>query len=130
MTVLSARAGDTAAARLRSWIALGRSDVRALLSDIVLTCYRTRRSSSPSTRPDLWDVGYLMEPADYWLSTELSDAIDAWYLFWENHFDFERGWDDPQSRAQWAQTGERVLAGLRREVDAFPDVRYEPWPLS
>ena len=57
-----------------------------------------------------------MEPADYWLSTELSDAIDAWYLFWENHFDFERGWDDPQSRAQWAQTGERVLAGLRREV--------------
>lgn len=73
----------------------------------------------------LWESApgrYTMEPADYGLSAELTEALRLSYELWADHFSHERGWDSPQEQARWVAASRQALAVLRREVADFAEV--------
>lgn len=80
----------------------------------------------------LWESGteeYARMPEDYDLSDELSMAlgeVSARYAeFWDEIYDCEnRGidWSVTENGRLWWADGDRALAALRAEVEAFADV--------
>ncbi|MEV7692722.1 hypothetical protein AB0N73_05270 [Microbacterium sp. NPDC089189] len=77
-----------------------------------------------------WDVGYTTTPEMYGLSAELTRDMAAWNALWEAHFDPIEGWDNADNADRWRDEGAGIAARLRREVAAFADVVYEPWPIG
>lgn len=68
---------------------------------------------------------YAMEPADYGLSTELTEMMQRWYRFWEEHFDPFGGWDAPENEQISQHRGDEMVARLRSETASFAEVRDE-----
>lgn len=78
----------------------------------------------------LWEDGtdkytdkYTMEPEDYGLSKDLTETMSRWYAFWEQHFDPDEGWDNPQNRKFSRVQGDRLVLMLKDEVSSFADVK-------
>jgi hypothetical protein len=63
-----------------------------------------------------------MDPADYDLSTELTQLLRFSYQLWAGHFDHENGWDAPEEKDRWGKVSQQALAVLRREVADFAEV--------
>lgn len=63
-----------------------------------------------------------MDPADYDLSTELTQLLRLSYQLWADHFDHENGWDAPEEKDRWVKVSQQALAVLRREVADFAEV--------
>lgn len=73
----------------------------------------------------LWESmpgGSTMEPADYQLSTELTELLRLSYQLWADHFDHDDGWDSPEDKRRWVAVSQQALAVLRREVADFAEV--------
>lgn len=65
---------------------------------------------------------FTMEPADYQLSTELTELLRLSYRQWADHFDHDHGWDSPEEKRRWVEMSQQALALLRREVADFAEV--------
>ncbi len=78
----------------------------------------------------LWESSsekYTMEPADYQLSTELTELLRLSYEVWADHFHHENGWDSPEAQRRWVEVSQQAFSVLRREVADFAEVVDERW---
>jgi hypothetical protein len=76
----------------------------------------------------LWESGtdrYSMEPEDYGLSADLTDALRSWYDDWNRNCPYDGTWTTMDHGRQWHRTGEELAGRLRGEVGEFAEVSYE-----
>jgi hypothetical protein len=70
----------------------------------------------------LWEAGGRTHPTSFVLTDELRADLLEWQDFFEEHFHYERGWDDARSRRWFDDQGHRLAHRLRAEL---PDTDIE-----
>lgn len=77
-----------------------------------------------SAEMPLWGMPW----KDLNLDPALIDRLRAWQRQFDDHFHYERGWDDADIATAWRFEREVLADALRDSVGPSIEVRADPWP--
>ncbi len=75
----------------------------------------------------LWAADGLANEDQWPISAALGARLKAWAAHFNDHFDYEHGWDDPARCAQHRSEGETLQALLAQELGTGFEVTVSLW---